>query len=46
MKMPNEIERLMATRVGIEGIEVLAQQDLPGDVRLGDPGVIHRSTIR
>ena len=28
----------MATRVGLGGIEVLAQQDLPADVSLGDPG--------
>ena len=38
MKMPNGGERLMATRVGMGGIEVLAQQDLPADVRLGQPG--------
>ena len=38
MKMPNGSERVMATRVGVGGIEVLAQQDLPVDVRLGDPG--------
>ncbi|MBL6800670.1 MAG: hypothetical protein ISQ51_03350, partial [Synechococcus sp. BS307-5m-G37] len=38
MKMPNGGERLMATRVGMGGIEVLAQQDLPVDVRVGQPG--------
>ena len=38
MKMPNGSERLMATRIGMEGTEVLAQQDLPGDVQLGSPG--------
>ena len=34
MKMPNGGERLMVTRVGVQGIEVLAQQDLPNDVRI------------
>ena len=38
MKMPNGSERLMATRIGMEGTEVLAQQDLPSDVQLGKPG--------
>jgi hypothetical protein len=38
MKMPNGGERLIASRVGMGGIEVLAQQDLPNDVRLGQPG--------
>ena len=38
MKMPNGSERLMAARVGMGGIEVIAQQDLPADVRLGQPG--------
>ena len=38
MKMPNGAERLMATRVGMGGMEVLAQQDLPSDVNVGDPG--------
>ena len=38
MKMPNGIERLMATQVGMEGMEILAQQDLPSDVKLGDVG--------
>jgi len=38
MKMPNGGERLMATRVGMGGIEVLAQQDLPADVQVGQPG--------
>ena len=38
MKMPDGKERLMATRVGMEGMEVLAQQDLPSDVQLGAPG--------
>ena len=38
MKMPNGSERLMATRIGMEGTEVLAQQDLPSDVQLGTPG--------
>ena len=38
MKMPNGSERLMATRIGMEGTEVLAQQDLPRDVQLGTPG--------
>ena len=38
MKMPNGTERLMATRVGMGGMEVLAQQDLPSDVNVGDPG--------
>ena len=28
----------MATRVGMGGIEVLAQQDLPADVQIGQPG--------
>ena len=28
----------MATRVGMEGTEVLAQQDLPSDVQIGSPG--------
>ena len=36
MKMPNGGERLMAARVGMGGIEVLAQQDLPETVRLDD----------
>jgi len=38
MKMPNGSERLMATRIGMEGTEVLAQQDLPKDIQLGKPG--------
>ena len=38
MKMPNGSERLMATRVGMGGVEVLAQQDLPADVRVGQAG--------
>ena len=38
MRMPDGKERLMATRVGMEGTEVLAQQDLPSDVQLGAPG--------
>ena len=38
MKMPNGSERLMATRVDMGGMEVLAQQDLPSDVSLGEPG--------
>ena len=38
MKMPNGTERLMATRVGTSGMEVLAQQDLPSDVKVGNSG--------
>ncbi|MFZ9319389.1 MAG: hypothetical protein ACO23X_11380, partial [Vulcanococcus sp.] len=38
MKMPNGGERLMATRVGMGGMEVLAQQDLPADVRVDAAG--------
>jgi len=38
MKLPNGTERLMATRVGMGGMEVIAQQDLPADVRVDTPG--------
>ena len=38
MKMPNGGERLMATRVGLGSMEVLAQQDLPADVRVDAAG--------
>ena len=38
MKMPNGGERLMAAKVGMGGIEVIAQQDLPADARVGQPG--------
>jgi len=38
MKLPNGTERLMATRVGMGGMEVIAQQDLPSDVRVEAPG--------
>jgi len=38
MKMPNGSERLIASRVGMGGIEVLAQQDLAAEVRVGQPG--------
>ena len=38
MKMPKGNERLMATRVGLSGIEVVAQQDLPAEVRISQPG--------
>ena len=38
MKMPNGGERLMAARVGMGGMDVLAQQDLPADVRVDAAG--------
>ena len=38
MKMPNGAERLMAARVGMGGMDVLAQQDLPADVRVDASG--------
>ncbi|MBW0166182.1 MAG: cadherin-like domain-containing protein, partial [Vulcanococcus sp.] len=38
MKMPNGEERLVAARVNIDGMDVLAQQDLPPDVRVDGPG--------
>jgi len=38
MKLPNGTERLMAARVGMAGMEVIAQQDLPTDVRVDAPG--------
>ena len=38
MRMPNGKKRLMATRVGMDSMEVLAQQDLPDGLQLGAPG--------
>ena len=38
MKLPNGTERLMAARVGMGGMEVIAQQDLPADVRVDSSG--------
>jgi len=38
MKMPNGTERVMAAKVGMSGIDVVAQQDLPADVSVEGAG--------